>query len=171
VTAPIETTGAQAEAQPEAVLVGVDKGQIEGRSLGQIAWSRFKKDKVAVAGGVIVILLILLAVLSRPIQAMFGLDPNALHQDLIDPNTSLPKGDFGGMSWSHPLATSVTCLSFLMTRSSTGRSSRSANIARNSGDLPVHLIRYGGARRRAAIGGAPEIGHLSIVVDSPPRLW
>ncbi|MFJ4935483.1 ABC transporter permease, partial [Streptomyces pseudovenezuelae] len=102
-TAPIETTGAQAEAQPEAVLVGVDKGQIEGRSLGQIAWSRFKKDKVAVAGGVIVILLILLAVLSRPIQAMFGLDPNALHQDLIDPNTSLPKGDFGGMSWSHPL--------------------------------------------------------------------
>jgi len=103
VTAPIETTGAQAEAQPEAVLVGVDKGQIEGRSLGQIAWSRFKKDKVAVAGGVIVILLILLAVLSRPIQAMFGLDPNALHQDLIDPNTSLPKGDFGGMSWSHPL--------------------------------------------------------------------
>lgn len=65
-TAPIETTGAQAEAQPEAVLVGVDKGQIEGRSLGQIAWSRFKRDKVAVAGGVIVILLILIAVLSAP---------------------------------------------------------------------------------------------------------
>ena len=102
-TAPIETTGAEAGAQPEAVLSGIEKSKIEGRSLGQIAWSRFKKDKVAVAGGVIVILLILLAILSRPLQALFGLDPNALNQDLIDPNTSLPKGDFGGMSWEHPL--------------------------------------------------------------------
>lgn len=102
-TAPIETTGAATEVQPEAVLAGVDKGQIEGRSLGQIAWTRFKRDRVAVAGGVIVVLLILLAVLARPVQAMFGLDPNAFHQDLIDPNTSLPKGGFGGMSWDHPL--------------------------------------------------------------------
>src|SRR4051812_41136569 len=85
VTAPIETTGAAAEAQPEAVLIGAGKGQIEGRSLGQIAWSRFKRDRIAVAGGVVVVLLILLAVLSRPIQALFGLDPNAFHQDLIDP--------------------------------------------------------------------------------------
>jgi peptide/nickel transport system permease protein len=103
VTAPIETTGAAAEVQPEAVLADAGKGQIEGRSLGQIAWTRFKKDKAAVAGGVIVILLILLAVLSRPIQAMFGLDPNAFHQDLIDANTSLPKGSWGGMSADHPL--------------------------------------------------------------------
>src|SRR4051794_37263662 len=43
VTAPIETTGAAAEAQPEAVLEGAGEGQIEGRSLGQIAWTRFKK--------------------------------------------------------------------------------------------------------------------------------
>ena len=103
VTAPIETTGAEAGAQPEAVLVGAEKGQIEGRSLGQIAWTRFKKDKVAVAGGVIVVLLILVAALSRPIQAMFGLDPDAFNQGLIDANTSLPKGGWGGMSWDHPL--------------------------------------------------------------------
>lgn len=102
-TAPIETTGAAAEAQPEAVLEGVQKGQIEGRSLGQIAWSRFKRDRVAVVGGVIVILLILLAILSRPVQAMLGLDPNAFHQDLIVPDTSLPKGGWGGMSADHPL--------------------------------------------------------------------
>ena len=102
-TAPIETTGAEAGAQPEAVLVGAEKGQIEGRSLGQIAWTRFKKDKVAVAGGVIVVLLILVAALSRPIQAIFGLDPDAFHQNLIDANTSLPTGGWGGMSWDHPL--------------------------------------------------------------------
>lgn len=102
-TAPIETTGSQAEAQPEAVLEGVEAKKIEGRSLGQIAWTRFKRDKVAVAGGVVVVLLILIAALSRPLQSLLGLDPNAFNQDLIDPNTSLPKGDFGGMSWDHPL--------------------------------------------------------------------
>ncbi|WP_327295116.1 MULTISPECIES: ABC transporter permease [unclassified Streptomyces] len=102
-TAPIETTGSTAEAQPEAVLTGATQSQIEGRSLGRIAWTRFKRDKVAVAGGVVVILLVLVAVLSKPIQAMFGLDPNAFHQNLVDPALLAPKGSFGGMSWSHPL--------------------------------------------------------------------
>lgn len=91
-TAPIETTGSAATAQPEAVLEGAGGKQIEGRSLGRIAWTRFKRDKVAVAGGVIVILLVLVAVLSKPIQAVFGLDPNAFNQDLVDPTLLAPKG-------------------------------------------------------------------------------
>ena len=102
-TAPIETTQAQAEAQPEAILAGASRKTIEGRSLGQIAWMRFKRDKVAVAGGVVVILLVLLAILAKPIESVFGLDPNAFHQDLIDPSTTVPKGGMGGMSWAHPL--------------------------------------------------------------------
>ncbi|BDM72117.1 peptide ABC transporter permease [Streptomyces nigrescens] len=102
-TAPIETTGAAAEAQPEAVLEGVSSKRIEGRSLGQIAWLRFRRDKVAVAGAIVVILLIAVAALSRPLQALLGLDPNAPNESLIDPNTTLPKGDFGGMSGDHLL--------------------------------------------------------------------
>ncbi|WP_328331689.1 MULTISPECIES: ABC transporter permease [unclassified Streptomyces] len=102
-TAPIETTGSTAEAQPEAVLTGATQSQIEGRSLGRIAWTRFKRDKVAMAGGVVVILLVLIAILSKPIQAMFGLDPNDFHQNLVDPALLAPKGSFGGISWSHPL--------------------------------------------------------------------
>ncbi|GGU44473.1 peptide ABC transporter permease [Streptomyces albospinus] len=102
-TAPIETTGAAAQAQPEAVLEGVESKRIEGRSLGQIAWLRFRRDKVAVAGAVVVVLLVLIAALSRPLQALFGLDPNLPHPDLIDSNTTLPKGDFGGMSGDHLL--------------------------------------------------------------------
>jgi peptide/nickel transport system permease protein len=103
VTAPIETTGAAAEVQPEAVLAGAKQSQIQGRSLGQIAWLRFKRDKVAVAGGIVVILLILMAVLAKPIEAIFGLDPNEFHQDLIDPALLSPKGGWGGISWAHPL--------------------------------------------------------------------
>ncbi|WP_328719285.1 ABC transporter permease [Streptomyces sp. NBC_00247] len=103
-TAPIETTGAAAGAQPEAVLdQGIKSQDIEGRSLGRIAWTRFKRDKIAVVGGVVVVLLILIAALSRPLQSLLGLDPNAFHQDLIDSSTSLPTGGFGGMSLDHPL--------------------------------------------------------------------
>ncbi|HEY5834171.1 ABC transporter permease [Streptomyces sp.] len=102
-TAPIETTSGQAEAQPEAILGGMGRKTIEGRSLGQIAWMRFKRDKVAVAGGVVVILLVLLAILAKPIESIFGLDPNAFHQDLVDPELLAPKGGWGGMSADHPL--------------------------------------------------------------------
>ena len=102
-TAPIETTPGMAEAQPEAVLSGAGQGMIEGRSLGRIAWTRFKRDKVAVTGGVVVILLVLLAILAKPIEHVFGLDPNAFHQNLVDPVRVAPKGGWGGMSWSHPL--------------------------------------------------------------------
>jgi peptide/nickel transport system permease protein len=103
VTAPIETTGAEAGALPEASAAGVSKKEIEGRSLGQIAWMRLKRDKAAMAGGVVVLLLILTAILSKPIQSVFGLDPNDFHQDLIDPALLAPKGGWGGMSWDHPL--------------------------------------------------------------------
>ncbi|MEV7421787.1 MULTISPECIES: ABC transporter permease [unclassified Streptomyces] len=100
-TAPIETTGSAAP--PEAVLEGAGVKQIEGRSLGRIAWTRFKRDKVALVGALIVILLVLVAVLSKPIQSVFGLDPNAFNQDLVDPTLLAPKGSFGGISWDHPL--------------------------------------------------------------------
>ena len=35
---------------------------IEGRSLGQIAWMRLRRDKIAMAGGIIVVFLILVAI-------------------------------------------------------------------------------------------------------------
>ncbi|MGW2518511.1 ABC transporter permease [Streptomyces sp. NPDC001617] len=101
-TAPIEVTGSAAEAQPESVLSGMGEG-IEGRSLGQIAWMRFKRDKVAVAGGIVVLCLLVLAVFAKVIESVFKLDPDAFHQNLIDPVLLRPKGAWGGISWDHPL--------------------------------------------------------------------
>ena len=49
-TAPQEVTGAEAEAHPEAVTAGMGEA-IQGRSLGQIAWRRLRRDKVALGGG------------------------------------------------------------------------------------------------------------------------
>jgi len=75
---------------------------IQGRSLGQIAWSRLKRDRVAMAGGVTVILLIGMAIFAPTIVALLGHPPNEFHQDLISSETLAPKGWFGGIGWDHP---------------------------------------------------------------------
>jgi peptide/nickel transport system permease protein len=76
---------------------------IQGRSLWQIAWRRLRRDRIAIAGGVIVILLILMAILAPLIVKWLGYPPHEPHQgaDVMDPFTQVPKGFFGGMSWDH----------------------------------------------------------------------
>jgi peptide/nickel transport system permease protein len=72
---------------------------IEGRSLGRIAWTRLKRDRVAMAGGIIVIILILVAIFAPVLVKLLGHPPNDFHDDLLDPNLGgLPKGRFGGIS-------------------------------------------------------------------------
>jgi peptide/nickel transport system permease protein len=103
-TAPPEVTGSAAEAKPEAALQGVSRKAIQGRSLGQIAWMRLKRDKVAIAGGLVVLILLVIAVSAFFFDRVLGvLTPNVPHQELIDSETLAPKGTFGGMSADHPL--------------------------------------------------------------------
>jgi peptide/nickel transport system permease protein len=73
--------------------------KIQGRSLGQIAWSRLKRDRVAMAGACVVVFLILVAIFAPLIVKFLGHPPNEFHQTLIDPTLQTPKGKFGGMSW------------------------------------------------------------------------
>jgi peptide/nickel transport system permease protein/oligopeptide transport system permease protein len=98
-TTPIEVSSAGAEAVPDAVLAGVGGRVIEGRSLGQIAWMRLRRDKVAIAGGIIVLLLILVAV----VGPLLVQNPDTFHSNLINPTFSRPNGPFGGISLAHPL--------------------------------------------------------------------
>ena len=53
------------------MLEGVGQ-PIAGRSLGQIAWMRLKRDKVAIAGGVFVIFLIVVAIFAPLIVDLLG---------------------------------------------------------------------------------------------------
>ena len=48
---PLEVEPGSAVAEPEAVLAG---HRIQGRSLGQIAWMRLRRDKVAIGGALLV---------------------------------------------------------------------------------------------------------------------
>jgi peptide/nickel transport system permease protein len=97
-TAPLDATGTATEAQPEAALAGLGVKAIEGRSLGQIAWLRLRRDRVAIAGGIVVVFLILIAIFGPLIVKVLGHPPNEFHQDLIDPSLQTPKGKWGGMS-------------------------------------------------------------------------
>jgi peptide/nickel transport system permease protein len=78
-------------------------GTIEGRSLGRIAWTRLKRDKVAMAGGVLVVIILLVAIFSPWINKLYGQNPNTFHSDLVDPDTNVPFGSFGGSTGSHIL--------------------------------------------------------------------
>jgi peptide/nickel transport system permease protein/oligopeptide transport system permease protein len=85
--------------EPDATATAPGAPVIAGRSLSQIAWRRLRRDKVAMAGGAIIIVLILVAV----IGPLFVQDPTVYHSDLIDPTFSRPKGPWGGISLAHPL--------------------------------------------------------------------
>jgi len=98
-TAPIELTPTAVEAGPESVIQGLSAKVIEGRSLGQIAWMRLRRDKVAMAGGIVVLLLCLVAIFG---PLLVG-SPTVYHSGLIDPTFSRPKGPWGGISLAHPL--------------------------------------------------------------------
>src|SRR5215469_9734655 len=95
--APLEMT--PESAAPEAILEGVSGEAIEGRSLGRIAWIRLKRDKLAMAGGTVILLLVVVAI----IGPFFVQDPNLYHANLINPTFSRPNGPYGGISLAHPL--------------------------------------------------------------------
>jgi ABC-type dipeptide/oligopeptide/nickel transport system permease subunit len=95
-TAPLELT--PESAAPEAVLAGVSGAAIEGRSLGQIAWMRLRRDRVAIGGGIFILFLILVAIFGPYLVQ----DPTAFHSNLINTTYSRPNGAFGGISLAHP---------------------------------------------------------------------
>jgi peptide/nickel transport system permease protein len=74
---------------------------VPGRSLGRIAWNRLKRDRLAMAGGVVIILLVLMAVLAPQLTSLEGATENGINTNLIDPNFQIPIGGMGGISAHH----------------------------------------------------------------------
>jgi peptide/nickel transport system permease protein len=106
----VSLSAGQVEVGVEAAASGLEPGfptekAIEGRSLGQIAWRRLKQDKVAMAGGVVIICLAIIAILARPIIGWYGQAPNTINNtpphNLLDETTQMPLGKFGGITGTH----------------------------------------------------------------------
>ncbi|GGL96135.1 peptide ABC transporter permease [Streptomyces fumigatiscleroticus] len=104
-TAPLHEPTADAAPSPaeEAAVVGAEAKAVQGRSLGRIAWERLKRDKLALAGGIVVLVLVLIALLAPVIANLVGQDPESHHEDLIDPLFGTPTGSLGGISGDHLL--------------------------------------------------------------------
>jgi len=95
---PIDVATGPGGPEPEVPL-SVPGKAIEGRSLGQIAWIRLRRDKVAMGGGIVVIFLILVAIVGPHLVQ----NPDTYHSNLINPTFLRPNGTFGGISLAHPL--------------------------------------------------------------------
>lgn len=73
-------------------------GDIAARSPLQLFWRRFRQDRVAVASGAVIILLILMAIFAPVVVSVLGLPgPNVQNLNLTD-----AFGSPLGPSWSHP---------------------------------------------------------------------
>jgi peptide/nickel transport system permease protein len=114
----------EAVAAPEvsSLTAGSSSSGIVGRSLWQIAWRRLRRDKLALTGGVVVIVFALIAILAPILTKIYGQDYHTQHNyppdNLLDPGTQMPLGHLGGVTGSHWLGvTPVTgqdILSLLM---------------------------------------------------------
>jgi ABC-type dipeptide/oligopeptide/nickel transport system permease subunit len=101
-TAPLDVPGKAEEAQPEAIAQAAG-ARDRGRSLGQIAWMRLRKDKIAMFGGGFVVFMALVAAFAPVIVNLLGHPPDAWNQDMIDPALGTPVGGMGGISGEHLL--------------------------------------------------------------------
>ncbi|MDQ2836993.1 MAG: ABC transporter permease [Actinomycetota bacterium] len=75
--------------------------EIQGRSLRQIAWRRLKQDKIAMAGGVGIVLVTLIAAFSSQLNDLYGHQPSQFNTRLTSPDTTMPFGSLSGASSSH----------------------------------------------------------------------
>jgi peptide/nickel transport system permease protein len=109
-TLPVGELQVVTESSGSVDLAGADgpEGGIRGRSLGQIAWARLRKDKIAMAGGVVVLILILVAIFAHPITAAYGYGPTTGDINLTSPDTNMPIGSLGGASSEHWLGVTPT---------------------------------------------------------------
>ena len=74
------------EVHPETV-----SGAIQGRSPRQIFWARFRQDKAAIAGGIVIIVLLILALLAPLVSKIVGHPPNSVYLDMTA-DFGIPKG-------------------------------------------------------------------------------
>ena len=89
---------ATAVAEP-TTAVKEDEGGIVGRSPAQLAWRRFRKDRVGVIALGVSAFFLLSSALAQVICGLMGLDPQQPNQQLLNYDEV---GPFGGISWQHP---------------------------------------------------------------------
>lgn len=88
--------GPLSEAEEEVA----EKAAIVGRSPGQLAWIRLKRDRVALVSGIVLVVMLLLAVGAPLISKLYGQNYHSQHFNLLD-DSGYPLGYLGGVSGTH----------------------------------------------------------------------
>lgn len=76
--------------------------EIVQRTPKQIAWARFKRNRVGVYAGYATIFFLLCSILAPLITRAFGVDNTTIYEGVLD-EFAMPVGKWGGVSWDHPL--------------------------------------------------------------------
>ncbi|MEW2381642.1 ABC transporter permease [Micromonospora sp. NPDC047707] len=71
-----------------------------GRSPGQLAWLRLRRDRTAMVSGALLILFVLVALAAPLIEALYGVGPRDQFQSKLD-GFGMPLGYAGGVSGDH----------------------------------------------------------------------
>lgn len=83
-------------------MVEEDSQQIAQRTPKQIAWGRFKSNKVGVVAGIASIFFISVGFLAPLITRAFGVNNHSRYPEMLN-QFAMPIGHWGGISLSHPL--------------------------------------------------------------------
>lgn len=82
----------------------VDPERVMGKSPTELAYGRFRRDKLSMVAFTIVAFYVVAGVVAPILVAAKVLHPTALNQQLLDVNLGgVPKGHWGGTSWQHLL--------------------------------------------------------------------
>ena len=110
----IETHGQLGQGEPA--------GPVRARGYWEQVWRRFRRDKLAVASGGLIIFILLAAVFGGPIAAYFlGHGPNDLFTNGVDPVTFLPVGPMTHVAYTDAQGHQQTTLLILGADSTLGR--------------------------------------------------
>lgn len=91
--------GGTADGQPPETA-GAGGRAFLGRSPGQLAWARLRRDRVALVSGGTLVLLFVLALAAPLVQWLYGVGPGERFQAGLD-GTGMPLGYAGGVSGEH----------------------------------------------------------------------
>ena len=87
---------------PVALQSTAEIRDIKGRSPREIAWSRFKRNKVGVGAAILSLILVSLSIFAPVVTAILGINPDTLNLDVLN-SSGIPEGDAAKFSREHPL--------------------------------------------------------------------
>jgi ABC-type dipeptide/oligopeptide/nickel transport system permease subunit len=89
----------------DGLLIGVMKtvvASVIGRTPRQLAWRRFRRNRFGLPTLIISATLIVVTVVAPFIGGLLGIDGRERFPETLS-NRGMPIGNFGGISWAHPL--------------------------------------------------------------------